>query len=210
MRCLWIFALLVATTGSIAGCGGSGNETSPSNGGSNSQEATDQNLNRAGEESSGDQASKSLTPAAVVSAFLEAARSGNDAQVALLLTPTARTEVARVGLNVAPPASDTARFEVLETRKVGEKVAHVDSRWIEQPTPSAEPQVAEMSWALRLTDEEGWRIGGMAMIAFEDEDPLLLDYEKPAEVMQQYKMLHEEIARRKAESEQPQQKTLLR
>ena len=196
MRCLWIFTLLVATTGFIAGCGGGDSSSTPANEGGSATESTDQAA-----ESQADGQASAATPAEVVHDFLEAARTGKDEQVALLLTPTARTEVGRIGLNVAPPASDTARFEVGRTQKVGETVARVASRWIEQPTPSSVPQESEMVWALRLT-EEGWRVGGMAMVPFEGEDPLLLDYEKPAEVMQQYKMLKAEIARRKAASEQ--------
>lgn len=192
MRRFWIFALLVATTGFMAGCGSSDSDSTPADEGGSAQESVEQ--------ADEDQAAAS-TPEMVVRAFLEAARAGNDEQVALLLTPTARKEVGQIGLNVAPPASDTARFEIGETRKIGKKVAHVASRWIEQPTPISTPQVSEMSWALRLT-EEGWRVGGMAMVPFEDEPPLLLDYEKPAEVMQQYKMLHEELVRRKAAAEQ--------
>ena len=115
MRCLWIFTLLVATTGFIAGCGGGDSSSTPANEGGSATESTDQAA-----ESQADGQASTATPAEVVHDFLEAARTGKDEQVALLLTPTARTEVGRIGLNVAPPASDTARFEVGRTQKVGE------------------------------------------------------------------------------------------
>lgn len=139
-------------------------------------------------------------PAAATHAFLDAARRGDDDKAKSMLTPTARKEITRRGLSVAPPSSDTAKFEVGEVKKVSDQIAHVASRWTDVDV-EGKPQSHEMTWILRRVDE-GWRVGGMATVVFEGEPPLLLNFEKPQEMLRQKQMLREEVARRTGKTTQ--------
>jgi hypothetical protein len=139
-------------------------------------------------------AAKLTGPAAATYAFLDAARRGDDDKAKGMLTPTAREEITRRGLSVAPPCSDTAKFDVGEVKSVSKTIAHVASRWTDADA-TGKAQSHEMTWVLRRCDE-GWRIGGMATIVFEGEQPLLLNFEKPEELIRQKQMLREEVARR--------------
>ena len=140
-------------------------------------------------------AAKLTGPAATTYAFLDAARRGDDDKATSMLTPTAREEISRLKLKVAPKSSDTAKFDVGEVKSVSDKIAHVASRWTDVDA-AGKPQPHEMTWILRQVDE-GWRIGGMATVVFEGERPLLLNFEKPQEMLRQKQMLGEEVARRK-------------
>ena len=137
-------------------------------------------------------------PAAATYAFLDAARRGDDEKAKSMLTPMAREEIGRLKLNVAPPSSDTAKFDVGEVKNVSEEIAHVASRWTDFDGAN-KPQSHEMTWILRHV-AEGWRIGGMATEVFEGEPPLLLNFEKPQEMLRQKQMLREEVARRAAKN----------
>ena len=121
-------------------------------------------------------AAKLTGPAAATYAFLDAARRGEDAKAKSMLTPVARKEITLLNLSVAPPSSDTAKFDVGEVKNVSEKIAHVASRWTDV-NATGKAKSHEMTWILRRVDE-GWRIGGMATIVFEDKPPLLLNFEK--------------------------------
>ena len=62
---------------------------------------------------------------------------------------------------MAPPGSDTARFEVGSVEYVvKDELAHVDSTWTDVGD-DGKPHTDEIIWALRL-DAQGWRIAGMA------------------------------------------------
>ena len=139
-------------------------------------------------------AAKLTGPATSTYAFLEAARRGDDDKARSILTPMARKEITRLKLSVAPQSSDTAKFDIGEVKSVSEKIAHVASRWTDFDA-EGKPQSHEMTWILRHIDE-GWRIGGMATVVFEGEPPLLLNFEKPQEMLRQKQMLREEVARR--------------
>jgi hypothetical protein len=141
-----------------------------------------------------------------VRTFLEAIRTGNDAQASQMLTELARTETQKHELVVAPPGSDTARFEVGAVEYVvKDELAHVDSKWTDVGD-DGQPHTDEIIWALRL-DQQGWRIAGMATRIFPNEPPLLLDFEKPEEMMQQQKMAEAEIQRRASGGQGPVQTT---
>ncbi len=145
--------------------------------------------------SAGSAAKSAAKPEEVVRTFLEAIRTGNDSAASLMLTELARTETQKHELVVAPPGSDTARFEVGSVEYVvKDELAHVDSTWTDVGD-DGKPHTDEIIWALRL-DAQGWRIAGMATKIFPNEPPLLLDFEKPEEMMQQQQMAEAEIQRR--------------
>ncbi len=145
--------------------------------------------------STGPATQSTAKPEEVVRTFLEAIRTGNDAAASLMLTELARTETQKHELVVAPPGSDTARFEVGSVEYVvKDELAHVDSTWTDVGD-DGKPHTDEIIWALRL-DAQGWRIAGMATKIFPNEPPLLLDFEKPEEMMQQQQMAEAEIQRR--------------
>ena len=153
-----------------------------------------------GEDAQSSAASQTAGPATTVQTFLEGARTGDDEKVASMLTALARTELAKRGIPVAPARSDTARFEVGEVRYPAEGVAHVTSRWIETVEPATSQAAAqEPTWVLRK-EPEGWRIGGMAVVVFEGEPPLLLNFEQPDDMVRQMELLQVEIAKREAQA----------
>jgi hypothetical protein len=140
-------------------------------------------------------ASSTAKPNEVVRTFLEAIRTGNDDLASQMLTEVARTETQKHELVVAPPGSDTARFEVGEVEYVvKDELAHVSSKWTDVGE-DGQPHSDDIVWALRL-DPKGWRIAGMATTVFPNEPPLLLDFEKPEEMIQQQKMAEAEMQRR--------------
>src|SRR5437016_1078993 len=85
-----------------------------------------------GQAASGKGATGGPTPAAAVQEFLEAVRTGNDANANAMLTEKARHEVEdQVTGGFTPRASDTAKYEVGEFEYTTEEkdVAHVASKW---------------------------------------------------------------------------------
>jgi hypothetical protein len=152
-----------------------------------------------GEDAKSSATAQAADPATTVQTFLEGARTGDDEKVTSMLTPVARTELAKKQLWVAPARSDTAKFEVGEVRYPAEGVAHVASRWIEVEPTSRQAVPTEMTWVLRK-EAEGWRVGGMAMVVFKDEPPLLLNFEQPDDMLHQKQLLQAEIAKRAAQT----------
>jgi len=136
-----------------------------------------------------------MSPDQVVCTFLEAVRTGNDAQASLMLTELARQETQKHELVVAPPGSDTAKFEVGDVEIVAkDELAHVASKWTDIGE-DGQPHSDDIVWALRR-DPQGWRIAGMATKIFPEEPPLLLDFEQPEEMMRQQQMAEQEMQRR--------------
>lgn len=146
-------------------------------------------------------AASDLQPAQVVTKFLEAVRKGDDAQASQMLTDLARKETEKHELVVAPPGSDTAKFAVGDTEYVvKDELAHVASSWTDIGE-DGQPHTDEIVWALRL-DTAGWRIAGMATRLFPNEPPLLLDFEKPEEMIEQQRLAEEEMQRRARAAEE--------
>jgi hypothetical protein len=126
--------------------------------------------------------------------FLEAVRTGNDEKAAKMLTPLAREKVAEQHMVVAPPGSDTARFEVGQVQTLGDDGARVSIKWTDLDE-TGKPHSDEVLWMVRRVDE-GWRIAGVAAPVFEGEPPLLLNFEDPADMLAKQKLVREEIKRR--------------
>jgi hypothetical protein len=122
------------------------------------------------------------TPDVTLREFLEAVRTGDDAKAEQLLTVVAREETRKHDLSVAPPGSETAKFEVGKVEYIAaNEVAHVESTWTDIGE-DGQPQSDMIIWMLRR-DPAGWRIAGMATKIFKDELPLLLDFEDPEDMI---------------------------
>lgn len=136
-------------------------------------------------------------PDRIVAQFLEAVRTGDDKQAASLLTPLARSKTEEMEMVVAPPGSETAHYEVLDVQQVGEQV-HVASHWTELDTDGLK-HVDRVVWVLKQVPE-GWRISGMTASAFSGAEPILLNFEDPADMLEKQQQAEEELARRSAQS----------
>lgn len=134
------------------------------------------------------------SPDRVVYAFLQAVKNGDDAKAASLLSPLARERTAAKDLEVAPPGSDTASFQVGQFEIVGEGGAHVASVWTDLDE-EGKPRSDEIVWMVRQEDE-GWRIVGMATKLFPDEPPLFLNFEDPDDMIRKQNLAIQEIERR--------------
>ncbi len=135
-------------------------------------------------------------PAAAVAEFLEAVRTGDDEKAARMLTETARTKTAEMNMEVAPPGSDTASFEVGQVEYLGENRdgARVASTWSDLDENSKR-RSDQITWMLRR-EPQGWRIAGVAATIFEGEPPLLLNFEDPEEMLRKQRWVQEETRRR--------------
>jgi hypothetical protein len=139
--------------------------------------------------------------AQVVRDFLQAIKSGDETVSNDLLTPLARQKTAELDMAVAPMGSESASFQVgdVELPQEGEgELAHVASTWTDIDDDGRE-HTDEILWVLRREDE-GWRIGGMATKVFEDQPPLLLDFEDPVDMRRKQQLAEAELERRAHEA----------
>jgi hypothetical protein len=143
-------------------------------------------------------------PGGVVAEFLDAIRVGDDDKAGQLLTPLARKKTTEMEMVVAPPGSDTAKFQVLAVELVGSG-AQVTADWTDLDN-DGRPHTDRIIWILRK-EAEGWRIAGMATQVFADQKPLVLNFEDPADMLRKQQQAEEEIARRDRQQE-PQAKNL--
>jgi hypothetical protein len=133
-------------------------------------------------------------PAAAVAEFLEAVRTGNDEKAGKMLSTTARQKTAALNRNVTPPASDTAKFAIGKVDWVGEDGARVACTWTDVDT-DGQPKTDEAIWVVRR-EPEGWRIVGVAAMVFPGEQPVVLNFEDPEDMLRQQQWIREEIRRR--------------
>lgn len=142
--------------------------------------------------------------AQVVRDFLQAIKAGDETVSNELLTPLARQKTAEMDMAVAPMGSDSASFSVgeVELPKESEgELAHVASTWTDIDD-DGQQHTDEILWVLRR-EEAGWRIGGMATKVFEDQPPLLLDFEDPVDMRRKQQLAEAEIERRAREALEP-------
>jgi hypothetical protein len=141
------------------------------------------------------------TPAEAVTNFLEAVRRGDDGQAEALLSEVARAKTREMDLAVAPPGSSTAKFNIGATEfpYEGAESAHVASTWSDVDGGGYE-RTDEIVWILRK-EAQGWRIAGMATKLFEDQPPLILNFEDPQDMIRKQQAADEEIRRRAAAEE---------
>jgi ketosteroid isomerase-like protein len=116
-------------------------------------------------------------PKDIVRVFLDAMRAGNAEQLSALFSSAAREEIARQGIQIAPPGSAQATFEIQDAVPQGEAIL-VTSKWIEPPTASGEqPQEMEVLWVLRK-ETAGWRVCEMAVDPGTGEEYEVVNFEK--------------------------------
>lgn len=178
----------------IAGCSGS-TETAPAANSSGSTATT----TAAGELPKVNPQS----PAECVQMFLAAVKKGDDKTSGALLTTTARQKTSEMNLQVAPPGSDTATFEVGEVElkaNEGEEGAYVASKWIDVGE-DGKPHTDEIIWMV-VKDPEGWRIVGMGVQVFADLDRVFLNFEDPQDMLHKQQLVEQEMMRR-ASANQP-------
>ncbi len=178
LRNMWLWMLVVACA-PLCGCGG----------GTPTQDQADKS------NSSGSTAS----PKDSVVQFLQAVKDGDDKIAEKMLTSLARQKTAEFDIAVAPPGSQTATFEVMETELIAEDAAHVSSRWTDYDE-DGQPHSDELVWMVRH-EPEGWRIAGMAARLFPEEPPLFLDFEDPEDMLRKQELAAEELRRRATASE---------
>jgi len=134
-------------------------------------------------------------PQGVMSEFLEAIRKGNDKTASSLLTALARQKTEEMEMVVAPPGSDTASFKILATEVEGHE-AQVGTDWTDLDA-DGRPRTDRIVWLMRK-EPQGWRIHGMATRVFADLEPIMLNFEDPADMLRKQRQAEEEIARREA------------
>jgi hypothetical protein len=151
----------------------------------------------------GQEATETVTkadgPAAAVTEFLEAVRTGNDEVASRMLSKLARQKTAALNRSVTPPASDTAKFTVGKVDMIGEDGARVACTWTDLD-PDRQPKTDEAFWVVRREDD-GWRIAGVAAQVFPGEPPLLLNFEDPDDMFRKQQWVREEMRRRMEKEE---------
>ncbi len=158
MRCR-LFALLAGLTLPLAiGCGGSGGGApATANSGAPSGSVPGDPIAR------------------VVYDFFDAVRQGHTAEANQRLTPLALQRITELDMNVTPPGSPTARFQVGVVKTVENDHALVELTWTDVDADGqrySEPILCE----LRVCDGQ-WRICGMAQDLGPGQPPMVMDFE---------------------------------
>ena len=169
---------------------------SPSDSGGGNATTAQTNPNSVPQAGSDSVDSKNVTPTLAVTHFLEALRSGDEALATAMLTVKAQAEMEKNAAAIKPPGSPTATFAVTEEEILGDEKngAHVLSSWTDSDE-SGDPKIYEIVWILRK-EGRGWAIAGMATRVFEDQDPLILNFEDPLDAQRKRQAVDQEIARR--------------
>jgi hypothetical protein len=113
--------------------------------------------------------------ARVVYEFFDAVRQGKTAEANQRLTPLALQRITELDMNIAPPGSPTARFEVGAVKTRENDHALVELTWTDvdaDGNPYQEPILCE----LRVNDGQ-WRICGMAQDLGPGQPPMVMDFE---------------------------------
>lgn len=122
-------------------------------------------------------------PDEVVTAFLEARRSGDPNTTSALLTSTARAATAKHKIDVNGDALPDLQFQVAKPKylKNNPKGAHVSSIWTEI-LPDGTKASYEVVWVLRK-EAAGWRVAGFAAELTPGTEPQFLNFEDPEDMM---------------------------
>ena len=141
-------------------------------------------------------------PEVSVQKFLAAIQSGKDEEAGEMLTDLARQKAKEMDMIVAPPGNEDASFKIGVVEVLPNNVAHVASSWDDAG------ETHEIIWALRR-EKAGWRIAGLATKLFPDqENPLILNFEDPADMVRQQELAEQEIMRRATQEESGEQQTV--
>lgn len=115
--------------------------------------------------------------ARVVYEFLDAVRRGDTNGASVRLTPLALKRTTELDMNISPPGSDTAQFQVGATEMIDNDKAIVESTWSDQDA-DGQASNEQITWALKLSDGQ-WRISGMAAEIGSNQPPVIIDFENP-------------------------------
>lgn len=130
----------------------------------------------------------------VVRGFLAAIQAGDAEGARTMLTPLTREKTAELGVDVAPPGSPKARFEIGEVQFKGADGAYVATQWIDDDGQGGQ-RADDVVWMVRRV-EEGWRICGLGAKVFDDQPPLFLNFENPHEMARKQAAVEAERIRR--------------
>lgn len=114
--------------------------------------------------------------AQVVYQFLDAVRRGNgDGGASQCLTPLALERINERNMNISPPGSATARFQIGAVEMLDADKAVVDSIWTDLDA-DGKPYQEPISCALRMCDGQ-WRIFGMREDMGPNRPPMIMNFE---------------------------------
>lgn len=189
------YSVLILALAVAIGCGGKSEGPAPA--GQTPTQGPGQQQPQ--QQKSGNSANKTPRPAGdgpdvAVYDFMEAVRIGDDETAGKLLTPLARQKVAEHHMVVAPPGTDTARFQVGRIEPGEGGLAKVAVNWTDLDD-SGKQRTDEIVWLAKKVDE-GWRISGVAAPVFDNEAPILLNFEDPAEMLRKQQAVRDEMRRR--------------
>lgn len=138
-------------------------------------------------------------PDETVRQFLSALKQGDQQRATSMLTRKAQQEMEKSQAAIQPPGSSTAQFQVTRVQLLGEKqqAAHVLSNWTDTEADGSE-STHQLVWILRH-ESQGWAVAGFATRVFEDQPPLILNFEDPGDLQRKRTAVDAEIARRNAD-----------
>ena len=120
----------------------------------------------------------------VVSEFLDAVRrGGSDSPAGDLLTQRAQSELARIGHELQPLGTPSARFEVTRAESIPSEPgsAFVQSYWIE-PNPEGSETTLQVVWLVQW-ERGSWKISGLT-VELSPENLMVLDFENGDQMAQ--------------------------
>jgi len=125
--------------------------------------------------------SSDSTIAEIARDFLEAIRTGNSAAASSRLTPLAQQVMRQEDMGFDLLANSTATFRIEKVNLIEVDEAGVDSVWTEL---GADGQPQQEQWTLGLQRIEGqWRIRGIIADMGPNQNPVLMDFENPGQVV---------------------------
>ena len=132
-------------------------------------------------------------PDHIVTAFLNALRSGDRGVAEALLTRRAREETRKRDLTVQPLGSPDATFSVgpVEYLDRQQRGAHVNTRWTEVNTGVVINY--DIIWALRRYDV-GWRVAGMGAQLGPGQPVVYLNFEDPDDMLAKWREADDAVA----------------
>jgi hypothetical protein len=157
---------------------------------------TNQTAAAGGNQQASVQVERYESPDETVRQFLTALKTGDQPRATRMLTVTAQQEMAKSEATIQPPGSSTAQFEVTQVEILGDQKdgAHVLSQWTDKESDGTTSS-HEIVWILRR-ETSGWAIAGFGTRVFEDQPPLILNFEDPQELQRKRAAVDAEIARR--------------
>ncbi len=135
-------------------------------------------------------------PDQAVQDFMTAFKTGDDDRAASMVTQKAREEAARKGISISPPGSKSMQFQVGTVEYVTDSKdgAHVSCKIADQDEEGGTTEY-EVLWVLRK-EASGWRIAGVAMKVFDDQPPVIYNFEDQDDMERKKQLVEEEMVRR--------------